>query len=378
MIYLDNAATTAVLPAAADKADEVLRACFANPSALYTPGARSEQALNDAREQVAQTLGCAEAEVYFTACGSESNNIAIQGAARARAQWGSHIVVTGFEHPSVQNTVAALAQQGWRVTVVNPDAQGHISTEEMVQAVTPQTALVCCMHINNEIGSVQEVALLAQRVKQKNSRTAVHIDGVQAWCKQPLRLRDTQIDTYSVSGHKVHAPKGIGALYVRKGFYIQPVVFGGGQEKGLRPGTENIAYAAAMAQAAAYTQQRHRALSGQLAAMQQHLLAALAQTEGVVLNSPADAAAGMVNFSVLRIKSETMLHYLESKDIYVSSGSACSRGAASHTLAAMGLDKSRIDTAVRVSFGIHNTQQELDALLAAVQSGQQSLAKIRA
>ena len=185
----------------ADTADAVLRAHYANPSSLYAPGAQSEFVLSGARETVAASLGAQPGEIVFTACGSEGNNLAVLGAVKARAAWADHIVVTGYEHPSVQNPVAALEKEGWRVTVVRPDASGHVDAGALVRAVGSKTALVTAMHVNNEVGSILDVAALAKAVKEKNSRTAVHIDGVQAWGKVPQRLNGTAIDSYAVSGH---------------------------------------------------------------------------------------------------------------------------------------------------------------------------------
>lgn len=220
----------------------MLREHFANPSSLYAPGARSEEVIETAREAVAESLGARPGEVVFTSCGTDGDNMAVFGAAKARRAWADHIVATGYEHPAVQNAVAALQQEGWRVTLVQPDGTGCVSLQALVDAVGPKTALVAAMHMNNEVGSVLDVAALAARVKQKNSRTFVHVDGVQAWGKLPLRLRETQIDSYAVSGHKVHAPKGVGALYVRSGANLAPVWRGGHQERGLRPGTQNTAF----------------------------------------------------------------------------------------------------------------------------------------
>lgn len=374
MHYLDNAATTVVLPAVADVADAALRRLFANPSSLYAPGFESEQAITTARGYVAKTLGCKPEELLFTASGTEGNNLAIHGAAMARTAWANHIVVTGYEHPSVQNTVDALCKAGaFSAGVIAPDAQGHVDLQRLIDAVTPQTALVCAMHVNNEIGSVLDVAALARAVKQKNSRTAVHVDGVQAWGKIPVALNHTDIDTYTISGHKQHAPKGVGALYVRKGYNFAPSLFGGLQERGLRPGTENIAFIAAMGEAARL---QPKADAAAFAPLRDALLARLRAFDFITLNSPEDAFAGVVNFSVTDIKSETMLHFLEQREIYVSSGSACGRGAASHTLAAMGLPKSRVDTALRVSFSTQNTLADVDALAHALAEGERTLAKI--
>ncbi len=377
MHYLDNAATTRVADAVADAADAVLRAHFANPSSLYAAGARSEAVISDAREVVAASLGARAREIVFTSCGSEGNNLAILGAVRARSAWADHIVVTGYEHPSVQNPIDALQKEGWRVTVVKPDGAGHVDIERMAEAVGPKTALVAAMHVNNEIGTALDVAALAGLVKRKNNRTAVHVDGVQAWGKVPIRLHDTAIDSYTVSGHKIHAPKGVGALYLRAGYFVVPVFLGGGQENKRRPGTENTAYIAAMAKAVELMQGDHDARAAHIAALNARLWAGLAQMPGITRNSPPDARPELANFSVDGIKSETMLHFLESRDICVSSGSACGRGEASHTLQAMGLPRARVDTALRVSLCGENTMEDIEALLAALQEGIRTLAHMR-
>ena len=376
MHYLDNAATTRVADEAAETAARVLREHFANPSSLYAAGARAEAVISAARETVAASLGVKTGEILFTGSGTEADNIAVQGALRARAAWGEHIVVSGFEHPAVQNAVSYMQKQGWRVTTVRPDAQGHLDLDAMVRAVGTKTALCACMHVNNEVGTIMDVARLAREVKAKNPRTAVHVDGVQAWGKVPLKLSATMIDSYAVSGHKIHAPKGVGALYLRRGFHIEPLILGGLQEYGMRPGTENTAYIAAMAKAVELMQadktraQRVRALSDRL-------WKGLADIEGIVRNSPEDALPDVANFSVENIRSETMLHFLESRDVCVSSGSACSKGEASHTLNAMGLARSRVDGAVRVSFSGENTAEDVDALLAGLRDGIRALAKVR-
>lgn len=376
MHYLDNAATTCVAPEVADVADRVLREHFANPSSLYAPGARAEAVIREARAAVADSLGVKTGEVLFTASGTEADNIAIQGALHARRAWGEHIVVTGFEHPAVQNTVSAMEREGWRVTVVRPDAAGHVNLAKLVQAVGSKTALVACMHVNNEVGTVQDVAWLAREVKLKNSRTAVHVDGVQAWGKVPMKLSATQIDSYAVSGHKIHAPKGVGALYLRRGFHTQALLHGGLQEAGMRPGTENTAYIAALGKAVELMQRRCAA-RGHIKALADLLWQGLAGLEGVVRNSPADAVPDVANFSLPGVRSETMLHFLEQRQVYVSSGSACSRGASSHTLQAMGLPASRVDSAIRVSLCADNTEEDVQALLDGLREGLATLARAR-
>ena len=372
--YLDNAATTMVNPEVIETIMKAMAEHWANPSSLYTPGAHSELALNKARADVARTLGATAGEVYFTGCGSEGNNLAILGAARTR-KWGKRIVCTGFEHPSVALPMQRLAQEGYDVQFVAPEADGHLNVDKMLELVDKNTILVAAMQVNNETGTAVDVARLAAGVKARNDRTAVHVDGVQAWMRVPVRLAN--IDSYSVSGHKIHAPKGIGALYLRKGYHIEPPYLGGGQEKGMRPGTENLPYAIGMAKAATLLSrtlpQRHKTL----VELNTRLREGLKQFPEVTLNSPEDAVPEVLNFSLNVIRSETMLHHLETMGVYVSSGSACSKGAASHTLTAMGLEPRRIDTAIRASFCADNTPEDVDALLEGLKTGLATLSRIR-
>ena len=372
--YLDNAATTMVNPEVIETITKAMAEHWANPSSLYTPGAHSELALNKARADVARTLGATAGEVYFTGCGSEGNNLAILGAARTR-KWGKRIVCTGFEHPSVALPMQRLAQEGYDVQFVAPEADGHLNVDKMLELVDKNTILVAAMQVNNETGTAVDVARLAAGVKARNDRTAVHVDGVQAWMRVPVRLAN--IDSYSVSGHKIHAPKGIGALYLRKGYHIEPPYLGGGQEKGMRPGTENLPYAIGMAKAATLLSrtlpQRHKTL----VELNTRLREGLKQFPEVTLNSPEDAVPEVLNFSLNVIRSETMLHHLETMGVYVSSGSACSKGAASHTLTAMGLEPRRIDTAIRASICADNTPEDVDALLEGLKTGLAALSRIR-
>ena len=247
--YLDNAATTIVAPEVADVINKAMREHWANPSSLYGPGARSEEALNAARAAVARTLGCKSRELYFTSCGSESNNLALLGAVQTRT-FGKGIVVSGFEHPSVQRPLERLAKQGYDVTVVAPRADGTLDIAAMLERVDKNTILVACMMVNNEIGTRNDVERLAAEVKRRNSRTIVHVDAVQAWMRVPIKLAN--IDTLAVSGHKIHAPKGIGALYLSDSLYqaFQTPYLGGEQEREKRPGTENLPYALGLAAAA--------------------------------------------------------------------------------------------------------------------------------
>ena len=367
--YLDNAATTMVAPEVADVIDKAMREHWANPSSLYAPGARSEEALNAARAAVARTFGCKPKELYFTSCGSESNNLALLGAALTR-KFGKGIVVSGFEHPSVQKPLERLAAMGYDVTVVNPRADGTLSIDEMLEHVDKNTILVACMMVNNEIGTRNDVERLAAEVKRRNSRTIVHVDAVQAWMRVPLKLAN--IDTLSVSGHKIHAPKGIGALYLSDRIVqaFQPPYLGGEQEREMRPGTENLPYAMGLAAAAATRLAKTmKSRDTAVRTLNARLREGLKAFPEVVINSPENAVPEVLNFSENCIKSETMLAYLAEEQIYVSSASACGRGQPSHTLA--------IDTAIRVSFCADNTPEDVDAFLNRFEDGMKHLQRMR-
>ena len=373
--YLDNAATTIPSGKVIGAMTKSLEQDWANPSSLYSPGAAAEKRLAQARGVVAASLGCQPGEVFFTGCGSEGNNLAILGAVRARKGWGNRIIVSGFEHPSVAQPMAQLAREGFDVQVVNPERDGHLDVQKMLDLVDKNTILVACMAVNNETGTIVDIQTLAAGVKEKNSRTAVHVDGVQAWMRIPLNLKN--VDSCTVSAHKIHGPKGVGAVYLRQRYHILPPYLGGGQESGIRPGTENLPGIIGMAVAAQEAKKTMTQRHARLTQFNRQLREGLAQIPGITLNSPPDGVAEVVNFSLGDIKSENMLHFLEQRKIYVSSGSACSKGAASHTLAAMGLDEGAIDTAIRVSFCADNTPEDVEALLEGLKEGKETLAKRR-
>lgn len=374
--YLDNAATTIVAPEVADAIYKTMGEHWANPSSLYAPGARSEEALNAARAVVARSLGCKSRELYFTSCGSEGNNMALLGAALTR-KFGRGIVVSGFEHPSVQKPLERLAAMGYDVTVVAPNPDGTLDINKMLDAVDKNTILVACMMVNNEIGTRNDVERLAAEVKRKNNRTIVHVDAVQAWMRVPIKLAN--IDTLAVSGHKIHAPKGVGALYLSDSLAqaFQPPYLGGEQERKKRPGTENLPYAVGLAAAVSRLSKNMKSRDAAVRALNARLREGLNAFPDVVINSPDSAVPEVLNFSENCIKSETMLAYLAEQQIYVSSASACGRGQPSHTLAAMGRDPLAIDTAIRVSFCADNTPEDVDAFLNRFEDGMKNLQKIR-
>lgn len=373
MTYLDNAATTRVSQACAQAVYETLCGCFANPSSLYGIGLAAQKRLEAARAEVAAGMGAAPEEVYFTGSGTEANNLAVLGGARARRSWGRAVVLTGFEHPSVEQCAKALAAEGFAVRRIMPDGQGRVDEEALVAAVDRDTALVAVMQVNNEIGTVLDVERIAGRVKAANRRTAVHCDNVQGFLKHPALRLGEGIDTMAVSAHKIHGPKGIGALYVRRGHNLENVLHGGLQERALRPGTENLAYAVGFAKAVELARPHCAGQFERLRRLNAMLREAAAALPGVRINSPQDGSPYIFNLSLIGYRSETLLHFLEQKEIYVSSGSACSKGEKSHTLSAMALPRGVIDGALRVSFSDETTEQEVQALAEALAEAQKIL-----
>lgn len=369
-IYYDNSATTRTREEAAKLVYEMLTECYGNPSSLHRKGFEAQKRLDKAREQVASSLGCQSSEIYFTSGGTEADNIAILGAARAQKRRGNRIVTTAFEHDAVLNTVKYLESEGWEIVRLMPDANGQITPEQVLEAVDDKTVLVSIMAVNNEIGSILPIGAISRQLRRKYPQLLIHCDAVQAYCKEPIKLGKTMdVDFLSVSGHKIYAPKGCGALYIKKGTRFRPVTFGGGQEKNVRPGTEGIANACAMGLSASLLMQEREENHKRITQIRDALLEGLTNLPDICINSPADAAPYILNFSALGVRSEIMLHFLEEKGIYVSSGSACAKGGASHVLASMGMDHQRADSAIRLSFGRYNTLEEVPVFLQALQEG---------
>ena len=377
--YLDNAATTQVDPAVTEAIHDALVELWANPSSLYDPAVAAQDGIDTARGRIAKTLHCRKDEVYFTACGSESNNMSVWGAAKARRHWGNKIVVTGFEHPSVQLPIRALQEEGFTVTEIMPEADGHIDTQKFLREIDKNTVLAACMAVNNETGAVQDIAALGAGIKARNARTHFHVDAVQAWLRMPIDLQKwKEVDTLAVSGHKVHAPKGVGALFVRDSQRqtLRPPYRGGHQERGMRPGTENTPYIVGLGVAAAKGLQSLRTRTAQIKALNTLLRQGLGEFPGIQINSPADALPEVLNFSTLCINSQTFINYLNTRAVFVSGGSACDKGEPSHTLQAMGCDDLTIRTALRVSLCADNTPEDVQALLDGLRDGLRELQHI--
>ncbi|OCN01159.1 cysteine desulfurase [Clostridium sp. W14A] len=373
-LYFDNSSTTRVCREAAEKVMETMTENYGNPSSLHSLGFRAERAMDEARAAVAARLGAEKEEIYFTSGGTESNNIALFGAAHALKKRGNHIVTTQIEHPSVLNVMKRLEQEGFRVTYLKPDSFGHITAEQITGAVNVETILVSLMCVNNEVGSILPVEAAAQAVRAAGSPALVHVDAVQAFGKLPLRPRQAGIDLMSVSAHKIHGPKGVGALYVRRGVHLEPHVFGGGQEKNLRPGTEGMPLIAGFG-AAVGALPEARAELRTMEELNAYCRGKLETIPEVTFNSAPDALPYILNFSAVGVRAETMLHFLSDRGIYLSSGSACSRGRESHVLSAMGLARERIASALRLSFSRYNTKEEIDVFAGALREGLSGLTR---
>ncbi len=358
MIYLDNAATTKVAPDVAQLVADTLRESFANPSAVYESGMHCEDIISDARRCVAAVLSVKPASVYFTSGGTEANHIGITGLYYARRGYAENIVVSGYEHPSVGMTLERLAiMHGVKLRKVLPSADGIIDPDEVIARVDDKTAMVCVMHVNNETGAIFDFADIVGKVRQKNRRAAIFCDGVQGYLKQSLPVELGGVDAYTLSGHKVGAPKGVGALYLRAGVNYEPVMVGGGQENGIRCGTENVAGIAALGEVSRQlrTTVAHRAqVVGELRDV---LLGELGGLD-YVINSPKNASPYILNLSFKDTQSAVLQRALDELGLMVSAGSSCSKGANSKTLTAMSLSPERIASALRISFSPDNTPDE--------------------
>ena len=375
-IYLDNSATTKVCAEAAEKAIQMMTECYGNPSSLHSKGFEAQKEMELARQRAAELLSVEKDEIYFTSGGTESNNTALFGAAKALCRRGNRIVTTAVEHSSVMESAQRLEKEGFEVVYLTPDSSGHISKEALTSVIDKQTILVSMMAVNNETGAILPIETVRRIIDRAGAPALFHVDGVQALGKIPLKLKKLGVDLFSASSHKIHGPKGAGILYVRKGARILPLHYGGEQEKKLRPGTEAIPLICAMGEAIEALPPMDRELA-QMKELNAYCREKLGVIQSVRFNSGEDALPYILNFSVVGIRSETMLHYLAERNIFVSSGSACAKGKKSHVLSALGLAPERIDSAVRVSFSRYNTKEDIDELCKEVANADITLARSR-
>ncbi len=369
-IYLDNSATTRCFPEAAALMNEIFLEDYGNPSSMHHRGVTAERRVLEAKKTLAGLLKVKEKNLYFTSCGTESDNLAIIGGALAAQRRGRHLITTRIEHPAVLEAMKYLEVQGFEITYLGVDRDGLVSAEEAAAAVRPDTILVSVMHTNNEIGSVQPIEEIGRAVKAVNPRVLFHVDAVQGFGKSLILPKRMHIDLLAASGHKIHGPKGVGLLYVADGVRLEPLLHGGGQQGGMRSGTENVPGIAGMALAAKLLCGNLDEDRQRLFAMKNRLIDRLREIPDIEFNGRTDetAAPHILSVRVRGVRAEVLLHALEDKGIYVSSGSACSSNhpRPSETLAAIGTPASEMDNSIRMSLSVMNTMEEMDAAAQAV------------
>lgn len=363
-VYFDNAATTRVAPEVAQLMMKVMEEDYGNPSSRHIRGMQAEAYLKTAKEQIAKTLKAKPSEIYFTSGGTEADNLAILGTAMQREKRGKHIISCNIEHAAVYKTLEYLEKQGFEIDFLKVDETGRIDLKELAAKLRPDTILVSVMYVNNEIGAVEPIAEIGKLVKEKNPNCYFHTDAIQAYGKLRLRPKKEHIDMLSVSGHKLHGPKGIGFLYIDEKVHISPIIFGGGQQRDMRSGTENVPGIAGMGLCAELYYKNHAEKAEKLCAVKNRLIDRLERIEGVRVNSGRNEcfAPQIVSASFAGVRAEVLLHALEEKGVYVSSGSACSSNhpAISGTLRAIGLPNELLDSTLRFSFGLFNEPEEAD------------------
>ena len=369
-VYLDNSATTRVFPEVAELMTKIMCEDYGNPSSLHMKGVAAEQYLRYAKETLAKLLKVNEKEILFTSGGTESDNLALVGCALANRRRGNHLITTQVEHPAILKTMQYLESIGYQVTYLPVDKSGRICLEDLHRAMTPQTILVSIMHTNNEVGSRQPVEEAGALIKRMNPAILFHVDAVQGFGKAKIYPKKMNIDLMSVSGHKIHGPKGVGFLYVNEKVKIQPIVYGGGQQQNLRSGTENVPGVAGLAKAAEMMYAHMDEDVNQLYRLKNMFIDGVKQLDGIQVNgllggSTEGTAPHIVSVSFAGVRSEVLLHALEDKGIYVSAGSACSahKPQPSATLKAMGIDKDLLSSTIRFSFSVFTTEEEINYTL---------------
>ncbi len=356
--YLDNSATTKICSQAKEKMLEAIDSLWGNPSSLHEKGIEADMLLLSARRSVASALSAEEKEIVFTSGGTEGNNLAVFGAAYQNRRKGNRVITSKVEHPSVMKAFERLSEEGFEVIYIGTDSFGHLDMKALEDAVNDKTILISIMAVNNEVGAIQPVEEISKIVKRKNAPALIHVDAVQAFGKIPLAPKKWGIDLMTVSSHKIHGPKGVGALFIKKGVRLKSVAVGGGQEGDIRPGTEPMPAIAGFYGAV-------EALSvkkslDEVTVLRDNFVEELRKLDGVTINSPENALPYIVNLSLEGLRSETVLNFLSDMGIYISSGSACAKGHKSHVLTAMGLSDRTIDSSLRVSLSRFTTKQELE------------------
>lgn len=371
-VYLDNAATTKPCPEAIAAICSALTENYGNPSSLHKMGLNAQLAADAARKSIADSLGCELGCIYFTSGATESNNLALRGVTAAHGKRKKRIIVSSVEHASVAETVKELEKNGFEIVRISPGPDGRFDPADFVNAADENTCLISMMMVNNETGHILPVKEVFDAVKRRFPEIITHCDCVQGFMKLPVRTSSLNADLISLSGHKIHAAKGVGALYIKRGLRLIPVLTGGKQEKGIRSGTESIPLIAGFGAAVDVLSATIGERFERVTELRDHLLRRLSGIDGVTVNSPADGSPYIINISAGR-RSEIMLHYLEQREIYVSSGSACSKGAQSGVLAEFGVNRKNADSALRISMTAETSDEELEEFAEALREGMQKI-----
>lgn len=358
--YFDNAATTAVYPEVRDLMVKLMTEDYGNPSSLHMKGVDAEKYIKNAASQIAKEIKCQEKELVFTSGGTESNNLAIIGGAMAKRRAGKHIITTNIEHASVSATMDFLSKEGYDITYIGVDSTGHVKIDELKCALREDTILVSVMYVNNEIGTIQPIADIAAIIKSYNDKILFHVDAVQAFGKLRFSVKKLGVDMLSMSGHKIHGPKGSGALYIKDKTLVRPIIYGGGQQKEMRSGTENVPAIAGMGLATELIYKEHEKKIEYINMLKNRFISGVTKYEDVFDNS--GEAPHIASISFVGIRSEVMLHALEDKGIYVSAGSACSSNKPhiSNVLKAIDMPDDRLESTLRFSFIETNTVEQVD------------------
>jgi len=366
-VYFDNSASTKVADSVIEVMIKTMREDYGNPSAKHMMGVVAEKYVKEATRMIAKTLKVEEKEILFTSGGTESNNIALIGGALANQRRGKHIISTAIEHPAVYEPLGKLVELGFEVTILPVDRAGHVCLEELKNAIREDTIIVSTMYVNNEVGAVEPVEEIAKIVHEKNPDCLYHVDAIQGYGKYKIQPKKQGIDLMSVSGHKLHGPKGVGFLYIQKDAKVNPILFGGGQQRGMRSGTINVPGIAGMGEAARLAYEHFDEKIEKMIAIKDYLMDQLEKMEGIHLNSfrGTQSAPHILSVSVQGVRAEVLLHALEDREIYVSSGSACSSNhpGISGTLKGIGLEDEFLDSTVRISLCSENTLEEADYFL---------------
>ena len=377
-IYFDNSATTKPYDEVIEEVCKGMKEFYGNPSSLHSLGLKCEKRLNEAREYFAETIKATKDEIYFTSGGSEGNNLILKGVLKP----GHHLITTAFEHQSILDTCKALESNGVKITYLDVDKDGKISLEDLEEAITKDTVLVSIMHVNNEVGTIQDLEAIGKLIKEKSSRDKFHVDGVQSFGKLPIDVKKYNIDFFTAAGHKIHGPKGTGFVYIKKGLVINSLISGGSQEKGFRAGTQNLPNIIGFEKAARITFENMESNFKKVSELKEYMINELGKISDIRINSPLEGFSPYIlNVSFIGARAEVLLHLLEENNIYVATGSACtsksSAASGSYVIKALGLNAKEVESAIRFSFSDDNTKDEVDKVIGVLNTSLKFLRRVK-